>query len=280
MEVAEVFIACKKQAHYSRELILPQPALVHIVSGEMRVATAERSYHFFAGDTVLLPRNQLGRMSKLPLNAEPCIAISVLFRKERLQHYYSANEYKSKVQHSCELKKFGAHPLLKSLFNSLQPYFELTDALPEDIAAFKIEEAVRILRAIDPDVDELLGQFDEPGKLDLAEFMEQNYMFNLSLEKFGYLTGRSLTTFKKDFKRIFQNTPGRWLTQKRLELAHFQIFEQKRKPSDVYIETGFEDLSHFSFAFKKHFGYSPTQREGELRNLRTLPKGSLPASSR
>ncbi|MEV4881953.1 helix-turn-helix transcriptional regulator [Chitinophaga ginsengisegetis] len=266
MEVAEVFIACKKEAHYSRELVLAQPALVHIVSGEMRVVTAERSYHFFAGDTVLLPRNQLGRMSKLPLDGEPCIAISVLFRKERLQHYYATNEHKSKVPHSNKLKKFGAHPLLKSLFNSLQPYFEMADALPEDIAAFKIEEAVRILRAIDPDVDELLGQFEEPGKLDLTEFMEQNYMFNLPLEKFGYLTGRSLTTFKKDFKRIFKNTPGRWLTQKRLELAHYRIFEQKRKPSDVYIESGFEDLSHFSFAFKKHFGYNPTHSGIGLRN--------------
>jgi AraC-like DNA-binding protein len=259
MEVAEVFTACKKEAHYSRELILSQPALVHIVSGEMRVVTAEHRYHFLAGDTVLLPRNQLGRMSKLPLNGQPCIAISVLFCKERLQHFYGANAYQFKVLHSYGLKRFGAHPLLKSLFNSLQPYFELADALPEDIAAFKVEEAIRVLRAIDPSVDELLNHFQEPGKLDLAEFMEQNYMFNLPLQKFGYMTGRSLTTFKKDFKRVFQNTPGRWLRQKRLELAHYQIFDQKKKPSEVYLDSGFEDLSHFSFAFKKHFGYNPTR---------------------
>jgi hypothetical protein len=31
--------------------------------------------------------------------------------------------------------------------------------------------------------------------------MEQNYMFNMSMDKFGYLTGRSLTTFKRDFKK-------------------------------------------------------------------------------
>ncbi len=71
MEVAEVFIACKKEVHYSRELILPHPALVRVVSGEMRIVTAERSYHYFAGDAVLLPRNQLGRMSKLPLDGQP-----------------------------------------------------------------------------------------------------------------------------------------------------------------------------------------------------------------
>ena len=67
----------------------------------------------------------------------------------------------------------------------------------------------------------------QPGKLDLVEFMEKNYMFNLSLEKFGYLTGRSLTTFKKDFEKVFQSTPGKWLTHKRLQLAHYQILEKK-----------------------------------------------------
>lgn len=83
-------------------------------------------------------------------------------------------------------------------------------------------------------------------------------MHNLTMEKFGYLTGRSLTTFKRDFKKIFNSTPQKWIIQKRLELAHYQLSEKKQKPVDVYLETGFENLSHFSFAFKKHFGYAPT----------------------
>lgn len=258
MEVAEVFISCKKEVHYSRELILPQPALVRVISGEVRIVAAGNKYQFFAGDTILLPRNQLGKMSKLPLDGQPCIAISVLFRKDRLQDYYESKGVSPNVPHSYGLITFDEHPLLKSLFDSLLPYFELSDVLPKDIAAFKIEEAIRVLRAIDPSVDSLLGNLEKPGKLDLTEFMEKNYMFNLSLEKFGYLTGRSLTTFKKDFKSIFKSSPGKWLTQKRLELAHYLIFEKKRKPSEAYLDAGFENLSHFSFAFKKHFGYSPT----------------------
>ncbi|WP_228724170.1 helix-turn-helix domain-containing protein [Spirosoma sp. KUDC1026] len=84
-------------------------------------------------------------------------------------------------------------------------------------------------------------------------------MFNLPLEKFSYLTGRSLTTFKKDFKQIFRMTPGRWLQQKRLERAHYQLTVKKQRPIDVYIHAGFENLSHFSFAFKKQFGLAPSQ---------------------
>lgn len=256
-EVAEVFISCKKDIHYSRELMLPHPALVRVISGEVRIAAADRSYRFFAGDTILFPRDQLGRMSKLPLNGQPCIAISVIFSKDRLEQYYKG--IKPAAERSDVPLILADHPLLQSLFNSLQPYFNLADALPTDIAAFKVEEAIRILRAINPAADGLLGHFEVPGKLDLVTFMEQNFRFNLPLEKFSYLTGRSLTTFKKDFKQVFNTPPGRWLTQKRLELAHYQIVEQQRKPTEVYLDTGFEDLSHFSFAFKKRYGYPPSQ---------------------
>jgi AraC-like DNA-binding protein len=259
MELAEVFVSCKKEAHYSRELMLPQPALVRVISGEVRIGAADRSFRFFAGDTILFPRDQLARLSKLPLNDKPCIAISVVFRNEKLQHYYQTNQITPQALRRHEPLVFADHPLLKSLFNSLEPYFELADTLPPDIAAYKVEEAIRILRAIDPETDGLLGHFEVPGKLDLVSFMEQNFTFNLPLEKFGYLTGRSLTTFKKDFKKAFGTSPGRWLTRKRLELARYQLAEQQRKPSEVYLDTGFENLSHFSYAFKKQFGYSPAQ---------------------
>jgi AraC-like DNA-binding protein len=256
--IADVFISCKKEKHYSREVILPQPALFRVLSGEVRIAYADQSCHFYAGDTALIPRNQLGRLSKLPLDGKPCIVISVLFRRETLQQYYAIHQIPPLQHYVPELKVLNDHPLLDSLFNSLLPYFELADALPADIAAFKVEEAIRILRAIDSSVDHQLAHFEEPGKIDLVDFMEKNYMFNLPLEKFGYLTGRSLTTFKKDFEKSFKGSPGKWLTRKRLELAHYQIFEKKRKPSDVYFDVGFENLSHFSFAFKKQFGYNPT----------------------
>jgi hypothetical protein len=36
--------------------------------------------------------------------------------------------------------------------------------------------------------------------------------------------------------------------------AHFLITQQNKRPADIYLEVGFEALSHFSYAFKKQFG--------------------------
>jgi AraC-like DNA-binding protein len=37
------------------------------------------------------------------------------------------------------------------------------------------------------------------------------------------------------------------------------IKNENQKPVDVYLNLGFEDLSHFSFAFKKQFGIAPSE---------------------
>lgn len=124
------------------------------------------------------------------------------------------------------------------------PYFDMPDALPTKMADVKLEEAITILRSIAPDIDGLLADFEEPGKINLAEFMEKNYRFDLPLEKFSYLSGRSLTTFKRDFKKVFDTPPQKWLTHKRLQLAHYQLSEKQRRPVEIYLEVGFEDLSH------------------------------------
>jgi AraC-like DNA-binding protein len=160
------------------------------------------------------------------------------------------------------IRHYENHPLLESFFGSLLPYFELEEGVPPAIVSVKIEEAITILRTLDTSIDRCLANFSEPGKIDLPDFMEKNFMFNMPLQQFAYFTGRSLTTFKTDFKKAFHISPQRWLTQKRLDLAHYQLSEKNRKPADVYLEAGFENLSHFSFAFKKRFGYSPTEAAG------------------
>jgi AraC-like DNA-binding protein len=175
----------------------------------------------------------------------------------RLRAFYANQDVKPRTTVSQKIRCFNNHPLLKSCLASLIPYFEMKD-IPENIASLKITEAISILRAIDHEIDDVLANFEEPGKIDLVSYMEKNFMFNMPMDKFGYMTGRSLTTFKRDFKKAFNTTPQKWLTQKRLELAHYKFVEKNKKPVDVCYEVGFENLSHFSYAFKKHFGYAPS----------------------
>ena len=255
---SDIKLSCYDDKFIKSDISFDEHMLVWFISGETKIVQADATYFFKKGDIFLIPRNQLTTILNYPKDGQPHKTVVMHLSAARLKDYYASLGIKPDNLVSQKIICYNNHPLLESCLSSLIPYFEMKD-LPGDIAALKITEAICILRAIDKSVDNVLANFDEPGKIDLVSYLEKNFMFNLPLEKFGYLTGRSLTTFKRDFNKAFNTTPQKWLTKKRLELAHYQLTEKQKKPIDTCYEVGFENLSHFSFAFKKQYGYSPTE---------------------
>jgi AraC-like DNA-binding protein len=255
----DIKLSCYEDKLFKTEVVFDHHMLVWFISGETKIIQADQNYLFKAGDIFLIPRNQLATIINYPKDGLPHKSVVMHLTIDRLREFYANLNVKTKILATQKIESFDKHPLLESCLASLIPYFDVQEKFPENIASLKITEAISILRTIDKDIDHILANFEEPYKIDLSSFMEKNFMFNMPLEKFGYLTGRSLTTFKRDFHKIYSITPQRWLTQKRLELAHYQLAEKNRKPVEVYLETGFENLSHFSFAFKKQFGLTPTE---------------------
>ncbi|MBO9592626.1 MAG: helix-turn-helix transcriptional regulator [Niabella sp.] len=253
----DIKLSCYEDRFFKSDILFDQHMLIWFISGETKIVQADATYFFKKGDIFLIPRNQLATIINYPKDGQPHKTVVMHLTTERLKAYYATLKIRPTAPASPKILCYNNHPLLASCLSSLIPYFEM-QTLPEDLATLKITEAISILRTIDNSLDNVLANFEEPGKISLTDYMEKHFMFNLPIERFGYLTGRSLTTFKRDFKKAFNATPQRWLTQKRLELAHYQFVEKKKKPIDVCYEVGFENLSHFSYAFKKHFGYAPT----------------------
>ena len=254
----EIKLSCYEDKFFKSEVVFEDHMLIWFISGETKIVQTNETHTFKKGDIFLIPRNKPATIINYPKDDLPHKTVVMHLTTKILRDFYSRMDLTTKVVPFSEIRAYGNHPLLESCLASVIPYFEITQPFPENLALLKITEAISILRAIDPEIDTVLAHFDDPYKVELVSFMEKNYMFNMPMEKFGYLTGRSLTTFKRDFQKAFNSTPQRWLTQKRLELAHYQIAELKSKPVDVCYETGFENLSHFSYAFKKRFGYAPT----------------------
>ena len=259
IDKGKVFLTCIMDKQFTWENIYPQHIVAYIFSGELTLSYGKNTLTFVAGDTVLVSKNQLSRSVKTPVDGEPFKCMSMLFPEEQLREFYLNHPIlETWTENISKQRPIKSHPLLESFFGSLLPYFDMQDELPDALVPIKIQEALTIIDTVDKRASSILGTFSEIGKIDLEKYMEEHFMYNLPLEKFAFLTGRSLTTFKSDFKKIFNNTPGKWLTERRLILAHHKLTVEKQKTTDVYHSVGFENLSHFSFAFKKAFGYSPS----------------------
>jgi len=258
-----IFCSVRTHKAIEKEQFVPNHALIHILAGQIDIVEADSHSTFQAGDTVFVKRNSLAKFIKTPPdNGEPFKALSIFIMKHFAREYYAKHLLDHGIdQNSCaniRIKKVASTPLIQGLFASIYPYFDSGMAFSQELMEIKTREAILILLQVDPSLQHCLFNFTDPGKIDLEEFMCKNFMFNVPLETFSKMTGRSLSTFKRDFEEIFDSAPSRWLKKKRLEHAHYLIKEKHKTPSDVYLEVGFENLSHFSSSFKETYGYNPS----------------------
>lgn len=259
---SRIAYSCYHSRNRDGEQFVPEHVLSYQVAGRLTLNNAGKTYVFNEGDLRLIKRNQLVKFLKEPLENEVFKTISVYLDQETLKNfsleygYHAATAGNSEGESVIQLQH---QPLCKSFMESLLPYVQGDQLINDDLQQLKQREAIMILLQVQPELKDILFDFREPGKIDLEEFMNRNFHFNVQMKRFAYLTGRSLATFKRDFEHIFHTSPSRWLLQRRLQEAHFLISEKGKAPSDVYLETGFEDLSHFSFAFKKMYGVAPSR---------------------
>jgi AraC-like DNA-binding protein len=251
-------------AHHSRdgEQFVPAHVFFYQLAGTLLLDEGSHTYALLPGSFQLLRRNHLMKFQKqLPADGSEFRSLSVALSQEVLRAI--AHEYGYPVAShqppGAAVLPLPNHPLYQSYLASLRPYEQLAQPDHAALLALKVREAVLVLLQVNPELRDIMFDFSEPGKIDLEAFMQKNFRFNVALSRFAYLTGRSLATFKRDFERLFHLSPSRWLVQRRLQEAHYLLREKGKAPSEVYLEVGFEDLSHFSFAFKKAYGLAPSK---------------------
>lgn len=237
-------------------------ALNYVYSGEMILDNGKEQIHVRKGESVYIPRDHHITMYKKTYGGERYCGVFLNFSRNFLREMYTKFDRHKLPETTPKLQpeviKLPQSVEITSLFASMTPYFD-SDVKPQgDFMHLKMQEGLLALLHIDQRFAPTLFDFNEPWKIDILEFMNENYMYEFTMEELAHYTGRSLATFKRDFKKISDLTPEKWLIRKRLEVAYAKMKEGGKKVVDVYAEVGFKNPSHFSTAFKKQYGLSPT----------------------
>ena len=87
--------------------------------------------------------------------------------------------------------------------------------------------------------------------------IESNRLNKLTIKELSFLSNMSVSTFKREFEKNFHSTPSKWFQDKRLEHSAFLLKNSPKRPSDIFEEIGYENLSNFIQAFKIKFGVTP-----------------------
>ena len=147
-----------------------------------------------------------------------------------------------------------------SYLNSLSTISEAPTVFMENLLAVKFEELMLYLlqkygRKFEIYLHSLIVKEKSPFK----KIVESQIHSNLKLEEIAFLCHMSLSTFKRHFLKEYKVSPGKWLQDKRLQKSKEILEQGDLKPSDIYLDFGYNNLSNFSTAFKNKFGFSPKE---------------------
>lgn len=255
----DILFSCLGEEKKDFEPFVQDHALLFVLNGKMVINDGNETTEFNTGEIGFISKNQLVKTQKIPQDNKPFMSISILLPKDTLYNYSKEHNITTKGNFTGKPNfVLTSDPFLKGFYNSMIPYFEDHNALTDNLAIIKTMEVIELLLR-KTSMQNILFNFDDDFKIDIEAYMNKNFMHNIPLEHFAKLTGRSLSTFKRDFQETFKETPNKWLIKKRLDLAHFLISKQNHKPTDVYYEVGFVNFSHFSRSFKSEFGVNPSE---------------------
>lgn len=234
--------------------------LILQVSGQFTLETSGQTISMTGGGMLLIGKNQLGTLTKTPLPGGNYETIVISLQEDLLRKIVLEEKLEADQKYMGPPNiLIPANEFLQGYFQSIVPYARSSGAaMTDEMGILKVKEGVKLLLLALPGLRNFLFDFSAPYKIDLEKFMLGNFHFNVPIEKFAQLTGRSLAAFKRDFLKTFGAPPRQWLLDKRLAEAKHLIEIKHQKPSAIYLELGFESLSHFSYSFKKKFGVAPT----------------------
>ena len=267
-DISDAFLASyltdgRQCVHPNRE-----HTLVYLCSGELEVEQEGRRTVLHEGECAFMRRDHRMILQRRVRQAKPYRSVVLKFSRNFLREFYqrldrrSLPAYAQRNRDSLYLLP-ADRPDIRNLFRSVLPFFEAEVKPSEELLRLKMAEGVYVLLNTDKSLYASLFDFTDPWKIDLMDFMEQNFMDDLSLEEMASYTGRSLSTFKRDFRKYSELTPQRWIIRRRLEAACELLRTSQLKVSEVCGKVGFKNLSHFSKIYKERYGMAPTEMRAE-----------------
>jgi len=235
--------------------------LVHVITGKKTWHTADGVWAANPGETIFFKKG--ATVIEQHFEVDFCLLMffipDALIRNTVREMAGSLNAATLDIVPIKSASRVENDVALSAFFQSMRAYLHGKERPAEPLIQLKLKELiVSILTSgRNPGLAAYLRTSGERDAPSVGEIMEANFRFNASLEEYARMCHRSLSSFKRDFQTHFQEAPGKWLLQKRLDYSAALLRSSKMNVTEVAFESGFEDVSHFSRVFKERFNVSP-----------------------
>lgn len=262
--IFERLVMSTKFKRVPKLFIEDEACFLYLTKGAFHFRTPTNILTFNEGDGML---SKCGNyfIENVSLNAKTehqvISAIGAFFYPSMVKSFFQSDLSIEQFQSNFDTVKISIEPLMKSFIESINYLLDNPALADENLIITKLKELLLLLNKSENagSINAFVNSLFVAYEYNFNEIISKNLYSNLSIPELAHLCNMSLATFKRKFTDFYHESPAKYILQKKLEKS-VQLLGHKSKPiSEIAFDSGFESISHFDKAFRKHYFKSPTE---------------------
>ena len=245
---------------------MPNEACFHyVIEGEGNSISEVEKMELPAKDSILMKCGTYITKMLPSMHAQSYQAVAVHFHPDVLKKIYENElpkflQENSNVIPESNMVKIKSNSLFMKYVDGILFYFENPVLVNEELLSLKLKELILLLNQTKDGliVKQILSSLFSPTTYSFKQVVDAHIFSNLTLDELAGLTNLSLSTFKREFNKIYNESPAKYMKDKKLEHAHQLLSISDKRISDIAFECGFNDQAHFSKSFHDKYEISPS----------------------
>ena len=158
------------------------------------------------------------------------------------------------------IKQIQVNRLLDNYRESINILLENPDLADESMIKTKLKEFILLISKLQgaPSQLDFLAALFKPNEVAFKSTIQHNLYANLSLDELAALCHLSISSFKRKFKIVFNESPKKYISRKKVEKAAALLKTSDLRISDIAYDVGFDSLATFNRNFSNIYGKSPS----------------------
>lgn len=158
------------------------------------------------------------------------------------------------------IEKINNSFLIQKYIEGLLFYFENPSLVNEDILVLKLKEIILLLLQTQSAeaIRVILSQLFSPTTYTFKQIIEAHLYSQLTIEELAQQNNLSVSSFKREFANLYNDTPANYIKTKKLEKAAELLLVSDERITNIAFDCGFNDLANFTKSFTDKYNITPT----------------------
>jgi AraC-like DNA-binding protein len=202
----------------------------------------------------LIPDKESGNAEMIAIHFFPKVLKQIF--KNALPKFLTESDKSGSNQYMTQI---NGDQVLAAYMKSIMLLFKNPSLADEEVLALKLKEIVLILSKMDNSgVRQILMNLFNPASVAFKQTIEAHLFSQLSLDDLASLTNNSLSSFQRQFKKLYKTTAANYIKNKRLEKSAELLKLSDLSITEISDECIFSDIAHFSNSFKEKYNFTPS----------------------